>query len=152
MRGDTQFFRYTNADQDINAAGAVWQQQAISDGGLSVGAGDSMDITLPTTNPVAMLFRGLPPSQPVRVRIHRWHVGDSQGEFRTVWIGSITEVKREAIDRTRLVTASLASTFTRSGLRLTWGAPVRIRCMTTIARCRRQRSASAAWLSAHSMG
>ncbi|VFS40142.1 Uncharacterised protein [Serratia liquefaciens] len=94
VRGDTQFFRYTNADQDINAAGAVWQQQAISDGGLSVGAGDSMDITLPTTNPVAMLFRGLPPSQPVRVRIHRWHVGDSQGEFRTVWIGSITEVKR----------------------------------------------------------
>ncbi|CUZ06653.1 phage BR0599 family protein [Serratia marcescens] len=121
VRGDTQFFRYTNADQDITAAGAVWQQQAISDGGLSVGAGDGMDITLPTANPVAMLFRGLPPSQPVRVRIHRWHVGDSQGEFRTVWIGTITEVKREAIDRTRLVTASLASTFTRSGLRLTWG-------------------------------
>lgn len=121
VRGDTQFYRYTNADQDVTAAGAIWLHQAISDGGLSVGAGDSMDITLPTSNPVAMLFRGIPPSRPVRVRIHRWHVDDAQGEFRTVWIGTITEVKREAIDRTQLVTASLASTFSRSGLRLTWG-------------------------------
>lgn len=121
VRGDTRFYRYTNADRDITAMDAVWQQQAISDSGLSVGAGDSMDITLPATNPVAMLYRSLPPSQPVRIRVHRLHVDDNQQEFRTVWIGTISEIKREGIDRARLVTASVASTFIRSGLRLTYG-------------------------------
>lgn len=120
-RDDTHFYRYTNADQDVNLGSHIWLRQAISDSGLSVGAGDSMDITLPATNPVALLFRGLPPSSPLRIRIHRWHVGDTQGEFRTVWVGSVREVKREALDRTRIITASLASTFTRTGLRLTWG-------------------------------
>jgi uncharacterized phage protein (TIGR02218 family) len=120
-RDDTHFYRYTNADKNIDLGGHVWLQHAISDSGLSIGAGDSMDVTLPATNPVALLFRGIPPSSPVRIRIHRWHVGDTQGEFRTVWIGTVREVKREAIDRARLITASLASTFTRTGLRLTWG-------------------------------
>lgn len=55
------------------------------------------------------------------IRIHRFHIDDVQQEFRTEWIGTITEMKREATDRCRLLTASLASTFTRSGLRLTWG-------------------------------
>lgn len=120
VRGDTQYFRYTNADQDISLGGNTWLHHAISDGGLTVGAGDSLDVTVPADNPVAMLYRNVPPSSPVRIRIHRWHVDDTQSEFRTVWIGTITEVKREAIDRTQLITASLASTFTRSGLRLTW--------------------------------
>jgi len=121
VRGDELFYRYTNADKDIHLNDAVWAAQAISDSGLSVGSGDNMDVTVPSDNPVARLFRGVSPSRAVRIRIYRWHVDDTSGEFRTVWVGTIKEAKREAIDRTRLVTASLASTFTRVGLRLTYG-------------------------------
>ncbi|KNE87173.1 hypothetical protein PSTG_19448, partial [Puccinia striiformis f. sp. tritici PST-78] len=94
---------------------------AISDSGLSAGSGDGMDITVPSTNDVAMLFRGVPPSSPVRIRIYRLHAEDAVAEFRTVWVGTVSEVKREAIERTKLVTSSLASTFSRVGLRLTYG-------------------------------
>lgn len=121
VRGDVLFYRYTNADKDIDLNGHVWKAQAISDSGLSVGSGDNLDVIVPSDNPVARLFRGVSPSRPVRIRIYRWHVDDTSAEFKTVWIGTIKEAKREAIDRTRLVTASLASTFTRVGLRLTYG-------------------------------
>lgn len=121
VRGDTLFYRYTNADKDIVLNDAVWAAQAISDSGMSAGSGDNLDVTVPAENAVARLFRGVSPSRPVRVRIYRWHVDDASTEFRTVWVGTIKEAKREAIDRTRLVTASLASTFSRVGLRLTYG-------------------------------
>ena len=51
----------------------------------------------------------------------RWHATDTSGEFRVVWIGEISSVKREQIESCKLITISLASTFTRVGLRLTWG-------------------------------
>lgn len=121
IRGDVVHYRYTNADKDIVLGVDTWTQQAISDNGLNAGGGDNMDITVPADNPIALLFRGTPPSSALRIRVHRFHVDDISREFKTVWVGTVKEAKREAIDRTRLVTASLASSFSRVGLRVTWG-------------------------------
>jgi uncharacterized phage protein (TIGR02218 family) len=121
IRGDVVYYRYTNADRDITFAGQTWTQTAISDSGLSAGSGNNLDITAPVENAVVQLFRGIPPSSPLRIRIHRLHIDDKAAEFRTVWVGTVKEVKREAIDRARLITSSLASTFNQAGLRLTWG-------------------------------
>ncbi|AYJ94921.1 DUF2163 domain-containing protein [Klebsiella pneumoniae] len=121
IRGGAVHYRYTNADRDIHFANVDWQAVAISDSGLSAGNGDGMDITVPANNAVAMLFRGVPPSSPVRIRVYRLHAEDAAAEFRTVWVGTVTEAKREAIERTKLMTSSLASTFSRVGLRLTYG-------------------------------
>ncbi|MGS4242415.1 phage BR0599 family protein [Serratia marcescens] len=119
--GDSLFWRYTNADRDINVAGQTWAAQAISNSGLSAGGSDGMDITLPSDNPVALLFRSTSPSRAVRVQVMRWHANDESGEFRVVWIGEVTSAKREQIEQCKLITVSLASTFSRVGLRLTWG-------------------------------
>lgn len=120
IRGDVVFYRYTNADRDIEVGGHIWTQTAISDNGLSAGSGNSLDITAPVDNAVVQLFRGIPPSSPLRIRIHRFHIDDTAAEFRTVWVGTVKEVKRETIDRARMLTSSLASTFNQVGLRLTW--------------------------------
>ncbi|OHT25812.1 phage tail protein [Providencia stuartii] len=121
MRNDAKGFYYTNADQAIELDGKTWLPLAISDSGVRTGETSNLDITLPSSSEVALLFRGVPPSNPVKVLIHRWHVDDRAGEFRTIWLGTINEVKRQSIDQAKLLTTSVAGTFTRSGLRLTYG-------------------------------
>ncbi|ENY6783311.1 phage BR0599 family protein [Providencia rettgeri] len=121
MRNETQGYFYTNADQVINVDDRVWQPLAISDNGVRAGDGGTLEILLPSVAEVAQLFRGVPPSAPIKVFVSRWHIQDERGDFRVIWSGHISEVRREQPDRTRLVTLGVASTFTRSGLRLTWG-------------------------------
>lgn len=123
VRGETLYYRYTDADRAITVNDATYTPLAISLDNLTVGSGDNLDVTLPADNIIARLFRGVPPSQPVRVRIYRAHV-DDQGmavSWRAIWLGRISDVKREATDRVKLITASVASDFTRNGLRLTFG-------------------------------
>ncbi|MEX6145610.1 phage BR0599 family protein [Providencia hangzhouensis] len=121
MRNDAKGFYYTNADQAIELDGKTWLPLAISDNGIRTGEGGSLEVTVPSVSDVAQLFRGVPPSSPLKVLIHRWHIEDDTGEFRTVWLGTIKEVKRQSADQTKLITASVGSAFTRSGLRLTYG-------------------------------
>ncbi|MGM0939090.1 MAG: phage BR0599 family protein [Pseudomonadota bacterium] len=121
MRNDAKGFYYTNADQPITLDGKTWLPLAISDNGVRTGEGGDLEVTVPSVSEVAQLFRGVPPSSPLKVMIHRWHVEDESGEFRTVWLGTIKEVKRQSTDQTKLITTSVGSTFSRSGLRLTYG-------------------------------
>lgn len=121
IRGETLHYYYTNADMAVTFNHQTWSPIAISDSGLSQGAGDNITLTLPASHPVIDLYRGVPPSGPVRVKIHRAHYRDAAEEIRTVWIGTITEIKREDAGVANIISASLASTFTREGLRLTWG-------------------------------
>ncbi|WP_347253451.1 phage BR0599 family protein [Leminorella grimontii] len=120
-RDDTRFYRYTNADRDMAFNGYTWEAAAIQCPGVTVGTSDGLEITVPATNPVALMFRGAPPSSSVRLRVFRNQADDTSGDYRIVWVGTVTEAKREATDRVKLITNSIASTFTRNGLRLTWG-------------------------------
>lgn len=121
VQSDKKYYRYTNADQDIDFNEVTWAATAISNSGLSMGTGNNLELTLPADNDVARLYRGVPPSRPVFIYIYRFHADDAEGEFKVVWVGKIQEVKREALDRAKFITASVASSFTRNGLRLTYG-------------------------------
>ncbi|EJF5828994.1 phage BR0599 family protein [Salmonella enterica] len=116
-----KFWRYTSADMDLTVMGQHWEATAIKDGGFMQGTGDNVEITLASSNPVVQLFRGIPPSSPVQLRVYRLHNTDPAQECRTVWVGSVSEVRRESPEQVKLLSTGVASSFTRSGLRLTWG-------------------------------
>ncbi|MGU9776198.1 phage BR0599 family protein [Salmonella enterica] len=121
IRGGAQFWRYTNADRMVSYGGHDWEPAAIAVPGVTVGTGDSLDVIIPAVSPVAGLFRGIPPSSPLRIKIHRVQAEDAAAEVKTVWIGSVSEAKHEEIDRVKLITVNVSTTFARNGLRLTWG-------------------------------
>lgn len=118
---DQKVWRYTSADDVITVMGKSWTPVAIKGGTLAQGTGDHMEITLPMDNEVVLLFRGIPPSTPVKLMIYRLHMSDTQREFKTVWVGSISEIRREQPDRAKLISVGIAGSLTRQGLRLTWG-------------------------------
>ena len=119
IRNDQKYYRYTNADRDVEFNNMIWFSEAISNTGLSVGSGNNLEITLPSASKVVRIFRGVPPTKPVVIKMYQLHENDN--EFRVIWIGKIQEVKRESIEKARLITASVASSFERNGLRLTYG-------------------------------
>lgn len=119
IRNDQKYYRYTNADRNVEFNNAIWFSEAISNTGLSVGSGNNLEITLPSASKVVRIFRGVPPTKPVVIKMYQLHENDN--EFRVIWIGKIQEVKRESIEKARLITASVASSFERNGLRLTYG-------------------------------
>lgn len=114
-------FLYTNADRDIEIDNRHWTAIAISDKGLSAGSGNNLEVTMPSDSDVAVLYRTLVLSNAIKIKIHRYHESDELKEFQTVWVGSVQEIKREAIERIKVITTSVASAFSRSGLRLTYG-------------------------------
>jgi len=121
VRGGGQYFRYTNADRNIIYEQKTWLAEAISDSGLSQNTGDNIDITVPATNPLIKLFRGVPPSEPVSVKISRFHYADDKQQLTVASMGTILEIKRQDDGAVKIITAGVASAFTRNGLRLTWG-------------------------------
>ncbi|VEJ09753.1 phage BR0599 family protein [Actinobacillus delphinicola] len=110
-------YYFCDADIDIEINGQKWLAETISDTGRHLG--ENISVTLPSNNPIAMLYRGMPPSQRVEVRIMR--VDYIAKEIQVVWIGTIVEAKREDIHQTKLISAGLSSTMDTAGLRLTWG-------------------------------
>ncbi|MEZ3140799.1 phage BR0599 family protein [Citrobacter braakii] len=121
IRSDTVHYRFTNADQTITANNETWEPAAVSAPGISTGTGDTLDITVPANSAVAALFRGASPS--LKVRLYRLHADDELMEIKTIWIGTVYETKWQNINSLKLITYSIAATFNRNGLRLTWGRP-----------------------------
>lgn len=122
IRGGTRYYRYTNADRAVTAGGQTWAAIAISDGGIASGTDDDdMTITLPADNPVAELYDGVPPSRAIRLKIHELHYGDADVEVKTRWVGTLTNRQRSDAGVAKLSAVSLAATFGRTGVRLTWG-------------------------------
>lgn len=118
IRGNNEkIWRFCDADIDIELNGEKWLAAAISDSGRNTG--DNITITLPSNNPVALLYRGIAPSQTVKLMIMRLHWQDT--EIRVVWVGSIIEAKRPDVHQTQLISAGLSATLESAGLRLTWG-------------------------------
>lgn len=114
-------YRYTNADRSLTVNGETWEALAIRDSGLSAGSDNNVEITLPITNKVVSFYRGVPPSTSVKVRIYRMHYQDDSQTLKVVWVGNITEVKRENIGEAKIITTNIVNTFGRQGLRLTFG-------------------------------
>ncbi|WNY75978.1 phage BR0599 family protein [Pasteurella multocida] len=118
VRGDNEkVYRFCDADIDLTINGQLWQAVTISDAGKT--DGENTTITVASNNPIAKLFRGVPPSQAIGVKIYRTHWLDN--EIRVVWIGTVIEVKRPNIEKAEIISASLSATMNATGLRLTWG-------------------------------
>ncbi|AKO36076.1 phage tail protein [[Haemophilus] ducreyi] len=119
VRGNNEkIWRFCDADQDLEINGEKWLAVAMSDERSAAGEG-KVTIKMPSNNPVARLYRGIPPSQTVTLTIMRLNWMDS--EIRIVWIGTIIEAKRPEIQTTQLISAGLSETMESAGLRLTWG-------------------------------
>lgn len=118
VRGDNEkIYRFCDADMDLTINGQRWQATTITDAGKT--DGENTTIIVASHNPIARLFRGVPPSQSISVKIYRTHWQDN--EIRVVWIGTVLEVKRPSIEKAEIISASLSNTMNSAGLRLSWG-------------------------------
>lgn len=118
------FWRYTSADRDIvlNELGVdhTYTAIAISDSGMVQGGdqGNDFNVTAPSDIPLAVLYRGTPPSGTIFLTVRRKHASDD--EAPVWWIGTVGNVKRESDVSISVVGRTLTASFKRSGLRLSW--------------------------------
>lgn len=125
--GNTFWF-YTSADRPITRTEIVsgapteveYQPLAISDNGMVQGGEQSNDFTInaPNNIPLAVLYRGTPPSGTIYLIVRRKHHGDDDAPVW--WIGTVGNVKRPDDVAVNIIGRTLTSTFQRSGLRLSW--------------------------------
>ena len=114
--GNTRWL-YTSADRDIAYGTDTFSAVGISDGGVSQGDRDEINLTCPASVPLVQLFRGTPPAVAVSLTVRRLHYGDTDGPI--IWMGRVTDVKRNS-DGTAMVRCDTQGV-RAAGLRLTWG-------------------------------
>ena len=123
------YWRYTSNEEELtvgldeNGDPAVWQPLTIADGGVKQGGSDQNDLqlTLQTSTPVAALFRDRKPSGKVWLTIRRYHLGDPDSETPLLWLGTVVNVIRTDEATDQMNGRSIAGTYDRNGLRLSWG-------------------------------
>lgn len=112
-------WRYTDADRPITFLGETFQTLAISDDGIRYSGETSADVlkvTVPWSNPVARLYRGIPPSEDIELWVRDMHYGDTEAIIQ--WIGSIQTVQFPSPERAVIVCQNVTATLDRPGLRL----------------------------------
>jgi len=123
------YWRYTTNDEDLEGVGldenddpANWIALAITDEGVTQGGSDQNDIqiSIASNSPVPALFRTGQPTGKVWCKVRMYHLGDDPTETPMVWSGSITNSVYVDDATEQLAGRSLAGTYDRTGLRLTW--------------------------------
>lgn len=87
-------YRYAGTAEDITAAGAVWEHQAIKHGEISMSGNlDRAELAIRAVEDIAVsdLFRASSPSTPVVLTIFRGHV--DLDDFIVVWTGRVLAVE-----------------------------------------------------------
>ena len=128
FRYGNSYWRYTTNDEDLevgvdeNDDPAVWTAMAIKDEGVTQGGSDQNDLQMQiaANTPVAALFRVGRPSGKVWLNVRRYHLGDPDEETPIQWVGTATNAV--LIDRATVTLhcRSIAGSYDRNGLRLTW--------------------------------
>lgn len=119
MTWGAKVWRYTSADRDVTFGGYTWTAVAISDGGVTLGAGpQEFKITAPSNLAVVNLFRSTPPAESIFLRALRYHKDDPDAEVAVYWSGTIGNIKR--VDRATSEIYGLPTSLRRTGLRLCW--------------------------------
>lgn len=126
FRWGTQNWYYTSADRVIaydsgdGSGSHDYQPTAISDSGVTQGGetGYDFQVTLPSTNPVALLYRVTPPSGRVYLKVRRMQLGETDAPL--FWVGTVANLKPKNLAGAVMVCRSSISNLKRTGLRLTW--------------------------------
>jgi uncharacterized phage protein (TIGR02218 family) len=122
--------------KDIVLGGNTYVAQPCQDDGVKQTGEEQTDqitISIPFSHPVAQLFAGTPPSDPVNVTIRQTNLGaciyvgsllNSEQMLAVnapvVWVGFVLSVKRPTPARSEILCQTLAQTFEKNGLRLCW--------------------------------
>lgn len=126
FRRGSQNWYYTSADRAIvygvDGLGApiTYEPIAVSDGGVVLGGdgGYEFEVTLPSTNEVALLFRVTPPSGRVYLKVRRMQQGEADAPL--YWSGSVGNARPSSLAGTVLVCRSAVSRLQGSGNRFTF--------------------------------
>lgn len=118
---------YTSADRaieygvdPISGDPIVYEPIAISDSGVTQGGevGFDFQVTLPVTNPVALLYRVTPPSARMYLKVRRMQFGEADAPI--YWTGTVGNVRPKGAASCMLVCRASISLLKQTGLRLTW--------------------------------
>lgn len=128
FRYGNTYYRYCTADQnqivgeDEDGYPAVWEALTISDDGVTQGGSDQNDLQVETQAdmPIVAIFRNGQPSGKVWLSVRHWHIGDPDEETPLVWSGTVTNAVEVDSATYRLIGRSLAGTYDKQGLRLSW--------------------------------
>lgn len=121
------FWRYTTNDEDLTfgtgPSAKTFTAKAITDEGVTQGGSDQNDlqISMASDLPVTSLFRVSRPSGKLWLWVRRYHLGDPDTETPLLWLGTIVSSSYVDDATDRLNGRSIAGTYDRSGLRLSWG-------------------------------
>ena len=113
---------YCTADKDFTFESRKYKSTAISDGGIrqsGEAAADTFEITVPASNEIAQMFRGVPPSDDIELTVYDIHVNDPQAVIK--YMGSVYSVKFPAEDRATIICNTDSMRLNVMGLRMTWG-------------------------------
>lgn len=129
FRYGNTYWRYSTYEEELplgvdeNGQPAKWLPMPIKDEGVVQGGSDLNDLQIQVASnmPVAALYKTGQPSGKCWLWVRRYHLGDPATETPLLWLGTIvnTSYIDEATDQ--LNGRSIAGTYDRNGLRLSWG-------------------------------
>lgn len=114
-----QRWRYVRGDRPFVLLSDTFEPIAITDDGIRQtgdASADALKITVPYDNPVARLYRGIPPAGVVDVIVRDAHYGKTQAAIR--FMGSVQSVKGPSPERKEITCQSLAASLDNPGLRI----------------------------------
>lgn len=114
-------WRYTSADEDVDADGYTWKAGAISDDGVRQSGettSDALTIEGPSWIGPAQIFMSGAPATPILVSIKAKH--DTNAEIRVIYSGEVSQINYPMPGMCRIVCETISATLSREGLRLSW--------------------------------
>lgn len=115
-------WRYTSADADITAAGALWVAVPIADSGVSLTGETSSDaLTIQTVTKImpAQIYMKYPPSRPMSVSILRTHDSDLDNT-KAIYVGEVSQHNVPIPGQSVFTLETLTAAMQREGLRMAW--------------------------------
>lgn len=115
-------YLYNTSDRDIVLGPAIYRGNAgIGDNGMQFTGqptADTYTITMPSDSEISLMFRGLPPSDPISVTVRDYHYGDT--DVSVAWVGVIKGCQWPNDQSVEIACQSLAGSLEVPGLRLGW--------------------------------
>jgi uncharacterized phage protein (TIGR02218 family) len=120
QRGGASWF-FNTGDRNVVWDGATWLATSIQDDGLKQkgeATSDDFIITVPSGLTIVQMFRGTPPSDPIKVTVRQLQYGDDVAPL--VWVGYVASVKYHDEVTSDIVANTQTAYLNKKGLRLSW--------------------------------